>query len=104
MNEITLTKEAADDIVATLCKHQDECKDPLVASQYLVAITGYILAANIAQRTDSNDIVAELATFLHHVYDDLTSQESGTAQSAPMAPPAPQGAAADAFGVWKPKK
>ena len=100
MNEITLTKELVDDVVATLCKNNDICKDQLVSAQYLVAIVGYILATNIKPSQDNNQMVQELANFLHHVYDDLSSQAGGTAATQPQAMGDPQ----QAFGIWKPKE
>lgn len=87
MHEITLTKSLVDQVVAELRKHEPMCEDRLVASQYLIAVVGYILASQGGDRR----VLEEMTAFLHHVYDDLRGSQ------APSDPPP------EAFGIWKPE-
>ncbi len=95
MNEIKLTKELADKVVAVLCEHEPMCEDRLVATQYMTAVTGYLLASQPMSDSDGQELLGELTAFLRHVYDDLRAPQQ---QPAP-APVDPE----QAFGIWKPK-
>lgn len=95
MNEIKLTKQLVDRVIATLCEHEPVCEDRLVATQYLTAVIGYMLASQSISDSDGQELLGELSAFLHHVYDDLRAPQQ---QAAPS-----QADPEQAFGIWKPE-
>ena len=89
---LQLSGELVQRIQDTLSANDLRCKDPLVAVQYLAAVTGYMLASQSMAEDQKRDYLEQLTGFLHHVFNDLVSQ-----QRKPSAPPAQE-----ASGIWKP--
>ncbi len=94
MADIQLSSELLDDIQQAVLK-QDPDADAGVVMQYLVAVTGYILANQRSMPpADREAFLDELCGFARHVHDDVSKPAA-----QPAAPPAGQ-----AFGYWEPPK
>lgn len=91
MESIRLSDRLVGEIIETLRRHEPACDDPLLASQYLAAVVGYLLASHSAAPMEKEQILDELTHFLRHVYGDLS-------RSQPQQPQPPQ----EAMGVWEP--
>lgn len=99
MSELKLSVKLVEQIHAMLEQHDANASDPGVASQYLCAVTGFLLGQQDMSSEQKSDVLEELAAFTKHVADDVDKQR----QQASAAPP-PQPPAQEAFGIWKPKK
>ncbi len=90
-DELKLSKELVDNVMNVVMAVDGRAKDPFVGSQYLAAIVGYIVGTSSIPSQEKKEIMDELSSFMHHVYQDVSQP-----QSAPVAPPG------SAFGIWKP--
>jgi hypothetical protein len=96
-DELKLSKELIDNVMNTVVAIDGRAKDPFVGSQYLAAIVGYVVGTSSIASQEKKEIMDELSSFMHHVYEDVSQQPQQQApQSAPVAPPG------SAFGIWKP--
>lgn len=77
-----------------LAGHDERCHDPLVAVQYLAAITGYMLAGQPVPDAQRQVFLDELAAFMRQVHDDVSSESAWS--------PEPADSHQDAFGIWHP--
>jgi len=93
MAELSLSTEIVNKVIDILNQHDPASSDQLVASQYLAAIIGFIVAKENFSDEQRNDVINELSSFIRYVSDDLRGN------SDPQEP-APSG---DSFGVWKPE-
>jgi len=73
----------------SLIQHDENAKDPGVASQYLCAVVGCLLGQQDMPAQQKEEILEQLFAFTRHVADDIAQQVS--------APP-PQAE----VGIWKP--
>jgi hypothetical protein len=94
MAELSLSTEIVNKVLGVIQEHDSSSSDQLVASQYLAAIIGFVVAKENFSDEQRNDVINELSSFIRHVADDIRG-ESGSA-----APAAPSG---DSFGIWKPE-
>ena len=96
-DELKLSKELIDNVMNTVVAIDGRAKDPFVGSQYLAAIVGYVVGTSSIPSQEKKEIMDELSSFMHHVYQDVSQpQQQQQPQSAPVAPPG------SAFGIWKP--
>ncbi len=94
MSDLKLSASLVRDIQALLVQHDEAARDPGVASQYLCAVTGFLLGQQDMPDEQKDEVLEQLAAFMQHVANDVSQQR----KQAPPAPP-PQ----EAFGIWKPK-
>ena len=91
MDQLKLSRELIEKIEQVLVDEDDRARNPLIAGQYLSAITGFIVGNHDLPSGEKNEIMNELTSFAKYVYDDITRQRQQTMQ--------PKG---EAFGIWKP--
>lgn len=84
---IHLSSELINDIRAVVSRHDPQAENDLYLMQYLVAITGYVLADQDQPGLDKKGLIADLSHFMGQVHDQVESDRK---------PPE------DAFGIWKP--
>lgn len=94
MAQLQLSTQLISQVCDVLEKSDPAAEDPGIASQYLAAITGFLLAQQEMPMDQKQEIVDELSAFTLHVVKDVEQQK----QQQPPAPPP----SADASGVWKP--
>lgn len=92
MTQLQLSAQIVKDITDKLEAHDPAASDPGVASQYLSAITGFLIGQENMPDEQKQEIIKELGAFMEHVANDVQRQR---------AEQAPQGSQA-AFGIWKP--
>ncbi len=92
MDQLKLSNELVDAVIGTLAQNDERAKDPFIASQYLAAITGYLVGVQDTPSPEKNDILEHLGAFSRHVCDDIDQQRQQEA-AAPSQ---------EAFGIWKP--
>lgn len=97
MSELKLSTELVDNLRQVLVDHDSTAQDPGLASQYLCAVVGFLLGQQEIPAAQKSQLQEQLSAFMLHVMQDVDSQRQ---QAAPAA--APQGSAAEAFGIWKP--
>jgi len=97
-DELKLSKELIDNVMNVVVAMDGRAKDPFVGSQYLAAIVGYVVGTASIPSQEKKEIMDELSSFMHHVYQDVSQPEpqAQQPQTAPIAPPG------SAFGIWKP--
>ena len=99
-DELRLSKQLVDNIMKAVINEDDRAKDPFIGSQYLAAVVGYVVGTASIADQEKKEIMNELASFMQHVFEDVTQPQQQTQeqpmQSAPVAPPG------SAFGIWKP--
>lgn len=96
-DELKLSKELIDNVMNVVLAVDDRANDPFVGSQYLAAIVGYVVGNSSIPSQEKNEIMEELSSFMHHVFQDVSQpQTQPVQQTAPVAPPG------SAFGIWKP--
>ena len=87
---IQLSSELIADIKDVLVKHDSAADNDLMATQYLSAIIGYVVAHQTHPGIDKRSFIKDLATFMGQVVDQVEADLK------------PQQGAQDAFGIWKP--
>jgi len=96
MTEIVLKPELLKNLQKVLVDYEPKNEDPILASQYLSAVVGSIVATAEIPKKDRDDILKQLIDFTQYVYDQQTetlSEESNDSTSSTE----------DAYGVWKPE-
>lgn len=93
MAQLQLSTQLISQVCEVLEKSDPTAEDPGIASQYLAAITGFLLGQQEMPMSQKQEIAEELSAFIMHVVKDVEQQK----QQQPAPPPA-----ADASGVWKP--
>lgn len=84
--QIKISSQLLKQITELLSQHDAMCKNDLVASQYLIAMAGYLVAGMSASGQEKQQVLGQLHEFFDYVYQDLTS------------PAKPE----SAFGIWEP--
>tara|TARA_B100001059_G_scaffold226523_1_gene254982 strand:+ start:891 stop:1184 length:294 start_codon:yes stop_codon:yes gene_type:complete len=97
MTEIILKPELLKGLQKVLVEYEPKNEDPILASQYLSAVVGSIVATAEIPKNDRDDILKQLIEFTQYVYD----QQSNSTQEANAK--APVKASEDAYGKWKPE-
>ena len=97
MTEIVLKPELLKGLQKVLVEYEPKNEDPILASQYLSAVVGSIVATAEIPKKDRDDILKQLMEFTQYVYDQQTdaSKQSGSQSS--------NHASEDAYGKWKPE-
>ena len=96
MTEIVLKPELLKNLQKVLVDYEPKNEDPILASQYLSAVVGSIVATAEIPKKDKDDILKQLIDFTQYVYDQQTetlSEESKDSTSSTD----------EAYGVWKPE-
>ena len=96
MTEIVLKPELLKNLQKVLVDYEPKNEDPILASQYLSAVVGSIVATAEIPKKDRDDILKQLIDFTQYVYDQQTetlSEESEDSTSSTD----------EAYGVWKPE-
>ncbi|OOG23582.1 hypothetical protein B1C78_10650 [Thioalkalivibrio denitrificans] len=88
---LQLSGELVQQLQQALAENDPRCRDPLVATQYLAAVMGYMLASQPIEEGQKREYLEQLNGFVQHVFNDVVAQ-----QQRPAAPPQ------EASGVWKP--
>ena len=96
MTEIVLKPELLKNLQKVLVEYEPKNEDPILASQYLSAVVGSIVATAEIPKKDRDDILKQLMDFTQYVYDQQTSSLEQESQSSGSA-------SDDAYGVWKPE-
>ncbi len=96
MTEIVLKPELLKGLQKVLVDYEPKNEDPILASQYLSAVVGSIVATAEIPKKDKDDILKQLIEFTQYVYDQQSSAISQDDQDATQTKE-------DAFGVWKPE-
>lgn len=91
MDQLKLSKHLVDKLQQVLIDEDDRAKNPLLASQYLAAVIGFIVGNHNLPSGEKNEVMNELNAFSKYVYDDITRQRQAAIR--------PKG---EAFGIWKP--
>lgn len=87
---LQLSGELVQRLQDALAANDPRCRDPLVATQYLAAVTGYMIGSQAMPEEQKREFLEQVTGFIHHVFDDVVSQQR-------KAPP-PQ----ESSGIWKP--
>ncbi len=93
-DELKLSKSLIDDVKNVVISTDSRAKDPFIASQYLSAVIGYLVGTSQIPDKEKKEIIDELCSFMHHVFQDVSKPQ----QSVPVTPPG------EAFGIWKPSE
>ena len=97
MTEIVLKPELLKGLQKVLVEYEPKNEDPILASQYLSAVVGSIVATAEMPKNDRDDILKQLMEFTQYVYDQQSnSSQDGSAE-------APSQSSEDAYGKWKPE-
>ena len=91
MDQLRLSKELINKIQQVLVDEDERAKNPLLASQYLAAVIGFIVGNYDLPAGEKNEVMNELNAFSKYVYNDILDKRQVTAS--------PKG---EAFGIWKP--
>tara|TARA_B100001057_G_C22144528_1_gene679557 strand:+ start:78 stop:374 length:297 start_codon:yes stop_codon:yes gene_type:complete len=95
MTEIVLKPELLKGLQKVLVDYEPKNEDPILASQYLSAVVGSIVATAEIPKKDRDDILKQLIEFTQYVYDQQSSS-SETGQPAAQT-------SDEAYGTWKPE-
>jgi hypothetical protein len=96
MTEIVLKPELLKGLQKVLVEYEPKNEDPILASQYLSAVVGSIVATAEIPKTDRDDILKQLIEFTQYVYD----QQTDTLKQGETSPEKTDG---DAYGKWSPE-
>ena len=96
MTEIVLKPELLKGLQKVLVDYEPKNEDPILASQYLSAVVGSIVATAEIPKTDIDDILKQLIEFTQYVYDQQTNtlKQDETSSEKPSD---------DAYGKWTPE-
>ena len=93
MDQINLSQSLIESLLNALEEHDAQCRDKLVASQYLAAIIGFIVANSLHDLRERKGFISELSAFIQHVAQDI-DRDSVQGRA---------GAGDSAFGIWTPE-
>ena len=96
MTEIVLKPELLKGLQKVLVEYEPKNEDPILASQYLSAVVGSIIATAEIPKKDRDDILKQLIEFTQYVYDQQTDtlNQGETSSEKP---------GEDAYGKWTPE-
>lgn len=92
MEQLKLSRQLIDKVQQVLVDEDERAKNPLLASQYLAAIIGFMVGNHDLPSGEKNEVMNELNAFSKYVYDDIARQRQAAMR--------PKG---EAFGIWKPE-
>lgn len=96
MTEIVLKPELLKNLQKVLVDYEPKNEDPILASQYLSAVVGSIVATAEIPKKDRDDILKQLIDFTQYVYDQQTETLSNESEDSTSSTD-------EAYGVWKPE-
>ena len=96
MTEIVLKPELLKNLQKVLVDYEPKNEDPILASQYLSAVVGSIVATAEIPKKDRDDILKQLIDFTQYVYDQQTETLSNETEGSTSSTD-------EAYGVWKPE-
>ena len=91
MDQLKLSRQLVDKVQRVLIDEDERAKNPLLASQYLAAIIGFMVGNHDLPSGEKNEVMNELNAFSKYVYDDIARQRQAAIRSK-----------GEAFGIWKP--
>ena len=97
MTEIVLKPELLKGLQKVLVEYEPKNEDPILASQYLSAVVGSIVATAEIPKNDRDDILKQLMEFTQYVYDKQTNSTQENSSGSPSQ------SSEDAYGKWKPE-
>jgi cytochrome oxidase Cu insertion factor (SCO1/SenC/PrrC family) len=80
MTEIVLKPELLKGLQKVLVEYEPKNEDPILASQYLSAVVGSIVATAEIPKNDKDDILKQLMEFTQYVYDQQSNSSQEVAQ------------------------
>jgi len=89
MSQLKFSTQLVSEMHQFLIQHDENAQDPGVASQYMCAAIGFMLAEQNMPETQQEEILEQLFAFTRHVAQDIARQ---------MQAPPPQAE----VGIWKP--
>ena len=89
MSQLKLSTQLVDQMHNFLIQHDDNARDPGVASQYMCAVVGCLLGQQDMPKAQKDEILEQLLAFTRHVAEDIAQQ---------INQPPPQAE----VGIWKP--
>tara|TARA_Y100000768_G_scaffold22821_1_gene15538 strand:- start:1677 stop:1964 length:288 start_codon:yes stop_codon:yes gene_type:complete len=95
MTEIVLKPELLKGLQKVLIDYEPKNEDPILASQYLSAVVGSIVATAEIPKKDRDDILKQLIEFTQYVYDQQSSSSENSQASTQSSE--------EAYGTWKPE-
>ena len=96
MTEIVLKPELLKGLQKVLTDYEPKNEDPILASQYLSAVVGSIVATAEIPKKNRDDILKQLIDFTQYVYDQQTETLSNESEDSTSSTD-------EAYGVWKPE-
>jgi len=96
MTEIVLKPDLLKNLQKVLVDYEPKNEDPILASQYLSAVVGSIVATAEIPKKDRDDILKQLIDFTQYVYDQQTETLSNESEDSTSSTD-------EAYGVWKPE-
>ena len=105
---IQLSSELISDLITTVARHDNDADaDRMVLLQYLMAVSGILVADYPGPDSERSEILAQLSALMNHVCDDRVTARQQTPQQAPSQTTTATGksVATDdpAVGIWKPE-
>jgi hypothetical protein len=89
MSQLNLSKQLISQMHEFLIQHDENARDPGVASQYLCAAVGCLLGEQDMPESKKEELLEQLMAFTRHVAKDI-------AQQVHAPPPVAE------VGIWKP--
>ena len=89
MSQLKLSTQLVSQMHEFLIQHDENARDPGVATQYMCAVVGCLLGEQDVPESQKEEMLEQLFAFTRHVSQDIAQQ---------LRTPPPQ----DALGIWKP--
>jgi hypothetical protein len=89
MSQLKLSTQLISQMHEFLIQHDENARDPGVASQYMCAVAGCLLGEQDMPKSKKEEVLEQLLAFTRHVVEDIAQQ---------MHTPPPEAA----VGIWKP--
>ncbi len=89
MGQLNLSTQLVSQIHEFLIQHDENARDPGVASQYMCAVVGCMLGEQDMPESEKDGVLEQLMAFTRHLAKDIAQQMYAPPQEAPA-------------GIWKP--
>ncbi len=89
MSQLKLSTQLISQMHEFLIQHDENARDPGVASQYMCAVAGCLLGEQDMPASQKEEILEQLFAFTRHVVEDVAQKMHAPPQAA-------------AVGIWKP--
>ncbi len=87
MDELKISRDLVERMLHCLQDHDPQCRDPLIAAQYLSTLCALLVAKNTSSETEARGLLHQLYAFMGQVCE----AESGSPDPSDQA-----------FGMWYP--